>query len=310
MDKIKLAIIDVDGLFYHSATTTMESSIQKFQEKFQNILDKTQCTHYIGFYSNGRYFRHNIDPEYKGNRKKSIPPKYLRALKFWAIAEYGFQYMDKVEADDLCAYWMNQPIRFGPGYKESFPYKTVFEENFHLKGSLIDKNGEKMEKIVEKVLCSPDKDLLYSIKGRHFNYSYKLTDESKQAKKDDKEYRIKDDDTIKGWWIKTSDDKIEEFVKSQMIIGDAADHIKGIEGKGLKYWEGILNEYLPYWSEILDEYTIKYGLSQGIYNFQRNYRLLHLLDCDDDFIREIGKLPEFPIITEITKETIDIKVEF
>jgi hypothetical protein len=60
---------------------------------------------------------------------------------------------------------------------------------------------------------------------------------------------------------------------------------------------------------ILSKYLNKYGQSQGIYEFQKNYRLLHMLDCDEDFMREIGKLPEFPKIIEIKQEVKPIDTE-
>ena len=47
----------------------------------------------------------------------------------------------------------------------------------------------------------------------------------------------------------------------------------------------------------------KYDISQGIYNFQKNYRLLHLLDTDEDFMREIGTIPEMPKIQEVIRDS-------
>lgn len=296
--KPKISIIDVDGLFYHSCKDTIEESIQIFKEKFQNILDKTQCTHYVGFYSNGRYFRHSIDPKYKDNRKRSTPPLWLKALKNWAIIEYNFQYMNKVEADDLCVYWMNKDI-------------VITEDNYIDSKDIIDSANEQLinidkvtYQIFEKVLSSPDKDLLQSVVGYHFNYTYKLTEEAKQGLFANVNYNIIDEDVIKGWWIDTDKKQSEEFEKMQMIVGDSADNIKGIEGKGIKYWEKLFTSKLT-WNDILYEYTSKYGLSQGIYNFQKNYRLLHMLNCDEDFIREIDEIPDIPAILKVIKDIDD-----
>jgi len=46
------------------------------------------------------------------------------------------------------------------------------------------------------------------------------------------------------------------------------------------------------------------GNSQGIFEFQKNYRLLHILDTEEDFIREVGYIPELPEFRPV-KEEID-----
>lgn len=279
METTKLAIIDGDGLIYHSLRETLQESLLVFEEKLQNIFNQTKVTHYVIFYSNGKYFRHAIDLEYKGNRKGKPIPKYLKAIKAWAIDEYNLQSMDNVEADDLCAYWMN---------------KNEYEVsgNIELWGTF------------EKVLCTPDKDLLQSIPGKHFNYSYKLTEEAKVAKKADENYEVKDEDVIKGWWEETTIDEAKMFKLSQLITGDIADNVKGVEGKGIKYWEKMIDSGRNIIHEILIEYILKYGISQGIYNFQKNYRTLHLLETEEDYIREVGEIPKFPEITKIISEEL------
>ena len=56
---------------------------------------------------------------------------------------------------------------------------------------------------------------------------------------------------------------------------------------------------------VFTAYKKKYGVSQGIYEFQKNYRLLHLLSSDEDFNREIGELPKFPIISEVPTTQVE-----
>ena len=50
------------------------------------------------------------------------------------------------------------------------------------------------------------------------------------------------------------------------------------------------------------------GIQNGIYEFQKNYRLLHILEDDSDFIREVGYIPALPEIQEVIKP--EIKEEF
>jgi len=292
--KIKLSIIDIDGMFYHSCRdTSLEESIQVFKEKLENCLIKTEATHWVGFYTNKQTFRKLLFSGYKSNRTQN-PPKYLRSLKEWAIAEYNLQQMDNVEADDLVAYWCKEPIIWG------WINTLTMECGFTHK---IFPVGHKDTQVVEKIVCSPDKDLLQSIPGKHFNYSYKL------------DYKNKDTlemEPIKGWWIDTSIENSTVFQAKQLLMGDSADGISCLERIGDKRADKILDS----WEEgSIESYLLNYYIefykssSKGIYEFQKNYRLLHMLDCDEDFIREIGKLPEFPKIIEIKQEVKPIDTE-
>ena len=96
-----------------------------------------------------------------------------------------------------------------------------------------------------------------------------------------------------------------------MLMGDATDGITGIPGIGVKGAEKILFELglssaPPHLSEhVLSRYISYYhSVSQGIYEFQKNYRLLHLLSTEEDYLREIGELPTFPIVNEIKPKEI------
>jgi hypothetical protein len=84
---------------------------------------------------------------------------------------------------------------------------------------------------------------------------------------------------------------------------DSADGIIGIPGRGIKYWEKMMKTKDDIrLDDILNEYIEKHGQSQGVYNFQKNYRLLHMLENDEDFIREVGSIPTFPTIHEVQRE--------
>ena len=110
LPKTRLAIIDIDGMFYHShRKTSLEESIQSFKDKLNNCLIKTECTHWVGFTSKGKTFRNQIFDKYKANRTQD-PLKYLSALKEWAISEYNLNVCKGYESDDAVAYWYNQDI--------------------------------------------------------------------------------------------------------------------------------------------------------------------------------------------------------
>lgn len=282
---MNIAIIDTDSLFYQSSTDTIQDSIQKFDDKFQNILDKTQCDYYVGFYTSGKTFRNDINPEYKANRTQ-VPPKYMRAVKEYAIAEYNLQSMKHVEADDLVMYWMNQDLYHGK-------FNNAYEDGFYNYVDKITNDDFKYLKNkikVRKTLCAIDKDLLNSIPGEHFNYTYKLEDKNNP------------DSLIKGKWIKTSIDDAIQFIEYQILIGDKTDGIDGVPGIGIKKAQKIFDSSEPKSFLILQEY-LKYYKSypEALYQFQKNYRCLYLLKTNEDFIREVGKIPELPTFTKVKK---------
>ena len=283
----KLAIIDADALTYHSSKDSIHESIEIIDEKIQNIFTQTGATHYVLFISNSPYFRHQISPDYKSNRNKyKSPLKWLKTLKKYLIEEWGAQSMDLVEADDLCAYWMNKDLCIADDGK--IEPREVFVDA--LDYCAVENLPQFEFESMEKILCAVDKDLLQSIpstgKG-HFNYTYKLEDKDNP------------NSVIKGWWVETSEAESDDFKRMQVVVGDVTDGVSGLKGKGIKFYEKISKEIKPSYGELLQLYCVEYGKAQGIYEYQKNYRLLHLLDTDEDFLREVGQLPELPEIREV-----------
>ena len=289
----KLAIIDGDGLCYHASKDTLEESIEVLNEKINNIFEKTEATHYIMFLSYMPYFRHSIFPEYKSNRSKTKSPlKWLKTLKSYLVENWNAQNIKGVEADDAVCYWMNKDICIN---EEGTHFET--RESWESVNCILDETNEEHVKYksVEKIMCAVDKDLVKSIAGKHFNYTYKLKEKGNP------------NSVIKGWWVETSvEDSYTNFWVS-MICGDAGDGIKGLPGKGEGFIKkqyvdlSILNDSMVYY-----HYLVHYGEAQGIYEFQKNFRLLHMLNCDEDFLREVGEIPQMP---EINKVILNSQIE-
>ena len=280
----KLAIIDGDALTYHSSKDSIHESIEIIDEKIQNIFIQTGATHYVLFISNSPYFRHKISPDYKSNRNKyKSPLKWLKTLKKYLVEQWGAQSMDLVESDDLCAYWMNKDLCIADDGKIEPREVFVDALDYYAVENLPRFEFESME----KVLCAVDKDLLQSIPGKHFNYTYKLGG------------KYNPNSVIKGWWVETSEAESDDFKRMQVVVGDVTDGVSVLKGKGIKFYEKISKEIKPSYGELLQLYCVEYGQAQGIFEFQKNYRLLHLLNTDEDFEREIGQLPELPEIREV-----------
>lgn len=288
----KLAIIDGDALTYMSSKETIQESLLVIDEKINNILEKTEATHYLLFISNTPYFRHLISSDYKLSRSKYTSSlKWLKTLKKYLVEGWGAQGMDKVEADDLCAYWINQDLCID-GDSERIETRSTFESAL----MLCKEDGFPgfTFNSIEKVLCAVDKDLLQSIPGKHYNYTYKLEEKGNI------------DSLVKGWFIKTSIEDSINFRGKQLLMGDSTDGIAGLSGIGeakavkiLKYWiEGTLESF------ILDYYIDYYkgDIPTAIFEFQKNYRLLHTLNCDQDFIREVGSIPLLQGVQEVPKK--------
>lgn len=258
-----IALIDADGLLYHSSKETLEDSLRIIDEKINNILLKTGCTYYILFLSPKRTFRHSIYPDYKANRSKHKSMLlWLSTLRSYLIEKYNAYQGINVEADDLVAYFYNNPL-YVTGHK--------MLDGLYFKHNCL--MGIEYREL-QSVICSPDKDLISGFPGKHFNYTYYLEEKGNV------------DTLVEGFWEEVWDKDAKKFMFYQMVVGDSSDNIKGIEGKGIKFWEKIEEEAdLQY---ILNLYVERYGESHGIYEFQKNYRLLYLLRTDVDFLREVG----------------------
>ena len=140
-----LAFIDADSLVYQSLRDTLEESIIVLDDKFQNILDSTKCTHYSLFISKGKYFRHELSKdEYKSTRKYPDKTTWIKPLKAILEIKYNAVFMYGLEADDLVNYWYN----------------------------------DELTNEYTKTICSADKDLLKGIPGKHFNYTYTVDEDS------------------------------------------------------------------------------------------------------------------------------------
>ena len=207
----KLAIIDGDALTYMSSKDTIQESLLVLDEKINNIFEKTEATHYLLFVSNTPYFRHSISSDYKLSRTRYTSSlKWLKTLKKYLVEGWGAQSMNKVESDDLCAYWMNQDLCID-GDSERIETRNMFESALML--CRTDGFPEFTFNSIEKVLCAVDKDLLQSIPGKHFNYTYKLTDKNDP------------NSVVKGWWVETDEADADDFKRMQLIVGDTIDGV-------------------------------------------------------------------------------------
>jgi 5'-3' exonuclease len=287
-----LTIIDSDSIAYMCGNAdTLAESIIKVDERIENIIKNTNADYISLFISRGKYFRHDISSDYKANRT-GTPPKWMRSLKSYLEDKYKANWMAKVEADDLVAYWMN------------------FNVCLNTEGFIYDKNNE-FQTIawdVNLTMSAIDKDLIKSIPGKHYNFTFKPTEEAKAKKKADPEYKIMESEIIQGWFEETDQKYANNFIWLQMLMGDSSDGVVGIPRMGPKKAEKWMLEKpadveVEMW--VFTAYLGHFGVTLGIYEFQKNYRLLYMLKDNDDFMREIGSTPKFPSIIDVKELLIE-----
>ncbi len=124
------------------------------------------------------------------------------------------------------------------------------------------------------IICSPDKDVLHQCSGMHFNYR-----------------------TVE--FLHTSPDEANQFLWKQVLMGDSTDNITGIPGVGVKTAENWLKgRTADVEGFVLSQYIKKFGSTEGIHQFYSNFRLVYLLQDENDVKREYGKnLPPLSPIT-------------
>ena len=281
-----LVLIDADGLAYlGSKTDKLLQILEKVDYKINTIIEKTQADYAALFISQGKYFRHYLKDKtepigsYKSNRTYNNQI-YNGVIKEYLKAHYKANSYNMVEADDAIVYWMNTPIY----WCDPVEGDTFLTTNPNEGGFIIECN---------KVLAAVDKDLLKAVPGRHLNYNKKTGPEEWQMV-----------------WVDTSDEIKGSplFKASQLLIGDYSDGVKGINGIGpVKAHKMLENCLSPeeYYTVVFRKYLSEYGISKGIYEFQKAYRLLHLLESDEDFLREVGYTPKLPNFIKINKTSIE-----
>ncbi len=241
--KERVAVIDADSIAYFSSKDTLEESLANLDKFIPLILNRTKCSKYVLFLSARvkEYFRKKIFEGYKSKRPKTqMILKYLNEVKATMFEKYHAITIVGVEADDLVALAAKQ-------YSGEY---TV-------------------------VVCSPDKDVLKTIPGRHFNYrTHKFID--------------------------TTMDEAIEFIWLQCLHGDATDGIVGIPGvgpvKALQILHNGVSEndtnetkYKKFQINVFDAYLAHYKrMHTAIFEFQKNFRLVYLLRDKEEYKAEIG----------------------
>jgi len=142
-----IALIDADSIAYKIGYTHQDVDVDRYgvvvdavDNYISHILRSVNATQYHGFLGTNHQpvFRHQIDPDYKGNRNKAKPEwmdKWGMVIKNRMVYKWKFLVVMGIEAEDGVSIYASQ-------------YR---------------KDGTK------HCICSVDKDL-QQIPGKHYNY--------------------------------------------------------------------------------------------------------------------------------------------
>ena len=155
----------------------------------------------------------------------------------------------------------NKPIIF-PAIKEYLKQKWNFM-------SIPELEADDLVSIyhdpLKTVICSPDKDVLYQNAGIHYNYGKAET-------------------------VIVDDIEADTFLWKQMLMGDSTDGIQGIPKVGPKTADAWLQspntQQMPMF--VLEKYIEKFGYAEGISKFAETFKLVYMLKCKKDVLRETG----------------------
>ena len=131
-------------------------------------------------------------------------------------------------------------------------------------------NTAGIKDIDQTIVCAIDKDVVGQVPCRYYNYrTYKF-----------------------GLTVKK---EAEYFLHLQSIMGDSTDNIKGIPGTGLAKATKLLDaaEPIHYANVAYDAYRAHYKeAGTALFEYQKNFRQVYMLKTDEDFIAEVGYIPE------------------
>ncbi len=215
----------------------MTDALRHAQEKIDFIMERTGCTDFELHFTIGRNsLPYHVDKEYKANRKGKPAPYGISLLK----EEFHGLYPEKVHMNTMA---------------EADHYVVCLKRD----------NPDKY------ILCSVDKDVLYGLEGKHFNY-YQSTLYNIDMK----------------WVTNTAEEAMKRYYV-QTLTGDTGDNVIGLHGIGPKKAEAALRKCTTpgeCWHVVVKLYE-RHG--RGIVDAITNYRLVDMtqLKLDEDGVYQV-----------------------
>jgi len=239
----RVAVLDADTYLYLATSAGEFSESRMLLDRLiLKTLKETGCRRFIPYLTDtGNILRKDLAKvkPYKGNRDGKVSPLLLPSLKLYAMREWNFMVCPRLEADDCVAYAHGL---------SPFP-------DLHF------------------TVCSPDKDVLGQLPGRHYNYQ-------------------------KGEFHVTSPLEAARFLWSQVLSGDHVDGVPGIPNIGSVKAAAILEparsiKDLPQLA--FRSYLSHFPQNEALHRFKETFDLVYLLRNQDDYLRHGLELPSMTI---------------
>lgn len=101
-----MVLVDGDLIAYRVSATVPEGEPfelveQRVDNLMQQIIDQTNANEFHAVLSGKNNFRKKINPEYKANRKDTVPPFYLQQARQYLVENWNAEISEGCEADDL-----------------------------------------------------------------------------------------------------------------------------------------------------------------------------------------------------------------
>ena len=185
----------------------IDELIELCDTKILDIQGATNTSSVELAFTNGgkKGFRYEVYPNYKGNRVGTRYPTGLQQAKEILTNKYKSWLCTEYEADDIVVF-----------LKKKHPSKYV--------------------------LCAIDKDVIYSVPGKHWNYY-------SSAKYD-----------IDPKWVEVDKETAAQWHYKQCMMGDTNDNIPGIPGIGKKRAQKLLDgltSACDMWKVVVNTYESK-----------------------------------------------------
>lgn len=138
-----IALIDCDLVAYRCAAScnteeegALEVALLRCDKLMREIIYAVSAESYRAFLTGKNNFRKRINPEYKANRKDTVPPIYLQQCREFLVTEWNAEVSDGCEADDMlgesqtvetiiCT--LDKDLNMVPGMHYNWVKNTIYE---------------------------------------------------------------------------------------------------------------------------------------------------------------------------------------